>query len=342
MKTNIKEQIYFAYNREMEYFAVIGGIFAENLDGRLCREIYGEDFILRIRKKHRELYEVLNTMLLGGLELLEFIMNYDPATLDIDGYRAYVEQLPQADFAYQLFGYRATMQEVEAALCDDEKLSELLDQGKCQVKSFVTLKRILNHRKEFLDLYFACLDDIRTPELEAYLDSYEKMIPMLQKDMEQSLNEHDLLEVTSRIVGKCLPIDWVYENNLFMPVCMLPRNAVTYYEKNQIVLYSMNRMVSRKKALDILKVVSDETRIQIVDLLSESGTANGKKIAKWARLAPSTVSHHMEQLVECGIVKEVKIGTSKEYSIDYENGENFLMELEGIILKNKEHKHSLL
>ena len=337
MKINIKDQIYFAYNREIEYFAVISGIMAENLDGRLCREIYGEDFILKIRKKHRELYEILNSMSLGGLEILEFIMNYDPATLEPEAYRTYVEGLSREQFAYQLFGYRASMEEVQLALEDDEKLSELLDSGKCQMHSFVTLKRILNHREEFFDLYYECMKDIRTEELEEYLDSYEKMLPLLQKDLEQSLQEQELLEVTSNIVGKCLHLDWVYEVNYFMPVCMLPRNAVTYYEKKQIVLYSMNRMISRKKALNILKVVADETRIRIVDLLSESGTANGKKISKWARLAPSTVSHHMEQLVECGIVREAKNGTFKEYSIDYENGENFLRELEGIIMKNKEH-----
>lgn len=335
MKIKIKEQIYFAYNRELEYFAVISGIMAENLDGRLCREIYGEEFILKIRKKHRELYEIINSMSLGGLEILEFMMYYDPATLQPDAYRQYMESLSLEKFAYHLFGARATIEEVQEALADDEKLSELLDQGKCQMHSFMTLKRILMHREEFLDLYYACMTDIKIDALEEYLDSYEKMLPILQKDLEQSLQEKDLLEVTSNIVSKCLPLDWIYDENTFMPVCMLPRNAVTYYEKKQIILYSMNRMTSRKKALNILKVVSDETRIRIIDLLSESGTANGKKIAKWTRLAPSTVSHHMEQLVECGIVKEAKNGTYKEYSIDYENGENFLMELEGIIMKNK-------
>lgn len=338
MKIELQKNVYFAYCRDFEYVAVVAGMLADNLDGRLCREIYGEAFISKMKKKHRELTEILNSMYLGGLEMLEFLMNYETEEFCMEDYRAYIEQMPTPQFIYQFFGYTATLEEVEAALSDDEALAALMDEGKLHIKSFVSLKRLINHRSEYMDLYFSCMNDIKVPELEEYLDNYEKLLPPLEAELRELLTQMTPLEVSQYIMNKCFRAVREYQYHAFLPVAMLPRNAVTYFEKNQYVLYSKNRILSRQKALDILKVVSDESRIRIIDLLSECGKANGKRISEWVKIAPSTVSHHMEQLVECGIVREEKNGNYKEYSIHRENGENLIKELEGIILKNTDYK----
>ena len=338
MKIEIQKNVYFAYCREFEYIAVVAGMLADNLDGRLCREIYGEDFVVKMKKKHRELAEIINSMYLGGLEMLEFLMNYETDAFRFTEYRNYIEQMPTAEFIYQFFGYTATLEEVKEALRDDEALVALMDEGKIHIKSFVNLKRLINHRSEYLDLYFACMNDIKVPELEEYLDNYAKILPQLEAEIRSLLAEKTPVEVAQVIMNKCFRAVREYEYHAFIPVAMLPRNAVTYFEKNQYVLYSKNRILSRQKALNILKVVSDESRIRIIDLLSECGKANGKRISEWVKIAPSTVSHHMEQLVECGIVREEKNGNYKEYSIHRENGENLIKELEGIILKKTDHR----
>jgi len=337
MKAKIGENVWFAYSREIEYVAAVAGIMANNLDGRMCREIYGEEFIAKIRNKHRELCEILNSMFVGGLEFFEFLMDYSCDEFSLIEFRKYVESFSQEDFLYIFSGYRVSKSEVSRALSDDEFLAECLDQQKFQVYSFVNLKRILNHRSEFLDLLFACIDDIRTPELESALDAYEKNIISLQKELEAQLAISSIRDVTAEIINKCIPHEWNYDNHVLMPVFMLPRNALTFYCNNCITFYSKNKMVSRQKALDMIKVMSDDSRIRILDLLSEAGTANGKMISNWVRIAPSTVSHHMDLMVECGLVSEVKKGNSKEYSIDTRNVDSFIKEIEGILLKNKEY-----
>lgn len=338
MKIELQNKVYFAYCRDFEYMAVVAGMLADNLDGRLCREIYGEEFIFKMKRKHRELAEIINSMYLGGLEMLEFLMDYKTDAFCFEEYRNYIERMPTEQFIYQFFGYYASKKEIETALSDDEALASLMDEGKLHIKSFVSLKYLINHRSEYLDLYFACMEDIKTPELEEYLDNYEKILPQLEAEMRELLSEKTPIEVAQFVMNKCFRAVREYEYHAFIPVAMLPRNAVTYFEKNQYVLYSKNRILSRQKALNMLKVVADESRIRIIDLLSECGKANGKRISEWVKIAPSTVSHHMEQLVECGIVREEKNGNYKEYSIHRENGENLIKELEGIILKNTDHK----
>lgn len=342
MKVQLTEDTYFGYNREIEYVAALAGILADNLDGRVCREVYGEEFVLHIRKKHRELAEIINTMYLGGLEILEFLMDYhlgqDGNTgLNMSAYRSYIESLPKEIYMRQFFGYGLSQEEAALACNHDEMLASYMDEKKIFMSSFVNLKRIVHKREEFLDLYFAALEDIKTPELELHLDKFEKFLPRMQHEILEKTELMDSVKICENLMGKEFSNKHSFSLHAFIPVCMLPRNTVTYYEKHQYTLYSEIRMESRQKALNVLKVVSDETRLRIIDILSEMGKANGKYLVKKLHVSPSTVSHHMDLLIDCGIAKEEKNGTSKEYSISYPDVENFIRELEGLILKNKDY-----
>lgn len=338
MRTQIKENVYFAYHRDFEYIATLAGMLADNLDGRICREIYDEAFILKIRRKHRELTEFLNSLSLGGFELIEFYMEYRGEKFELEAFRQHVARIDNAQFIYQFFGYQGSIEEISKALEDEEMLARLMDEGALKISSFINLKRLINHRNEFLDLYFSALEDIRTPELEAYLDEQVKKLPVLQNEVEERLQTKNPFDVILDLAGKYCDQTQDYEYYGFIPVFMLPRTSVIYYAKDRFILYSKRKRVSREKAMAIIKAIADDTRIRVIDLLSETGGMNGKKIASWMHLAPSTVSHHMEQLVECGIVKEEKSGNSKVYSINHESGENFVREVEAIILKNTDHR----
>lgn len=342
MKVALTENTYFGYSREIEYIAALAGMLGDNLDWRAAREVYGEEFVARFRKKHRELSEIINTMFLGGLEILECLMDYDMdkagvSGLDPTSYRAYMEGLSKEKFVRQFFGYGLTEEEAERACRDEEFLAACMDDKKILMSSFVNLKRIVHRREEFFDLYFAALEDVKTPELAARLDQFEKLLPRMQNELFEKTKLMDSVSLCECLMQKEFSQKYAFALHAFIPVCMLPRNTVTYYEKHQYTLYSETRMISRQKALDVLKVVSDETRLRIIDILSEAGTANGKYLVKKLHVSPSTVSHHMDLLLDCGIVKEEKNKNAKDYSINYEAAESFIHELEGIILKNKDY-----
>lgn len=336
------ENTYFGYSREIEYVAALAGILGDNLDGRACREVYGEEFVAAFRKKHRELAEIVNTMYLGGLEILECLMDYDMekanvTQLDMSVYRTYLESLPKEKFIRQFFGYGISEEEAIKACQDEEMLASFMDDKKIFMSSFVNLKRIVHRREEFFDLYFAALEDVKTPELEAHLDNYEMLLPRMQNELSKKTELMDSVTLCEHIMGRAFSEKYHFALHAFVPVCMLPRNTVTYYEKHQYTLYSEKRLLSRQKALGVLKVVSDETRLRIIDILSEMGKVNGKFLVQKLHVSPSTVSHHMDLLIDCGIAKEEKNRNSKDYSINYSDAENFIHELEGIILKNKDY-----
>lgn len=333
IKVQLQDHVYFAYLRDLEYIAVAIGILATNLDGHTCRELYEEDFIRKIKSENREIVEIVNTLKMGGMEFIEGLMAYQ-GEFTLASYRQFLKDMPLDEFFHRFLGYRVERSLIQDAIENEAVLAELFETESLQITSYLSMKMMLEKKNEIVDKYFKLIEAIRTPELEAYLDRCEKMIPKLQENIEKLLLDHDPLEVTEIITSKNYINKPAYDNHAYIPVFMLPRNAATYYEENEFVLYSQNRIQERQEALSMLKVLADDTRIRIIDVLSERMKENGRFLAACLQLAPSTVSHHMEQLVECGIVKEEKSGNAKYYTIHKENAEKLLEQLEGILLKN--------
>ena len=333
LKVKLNENVYFAYLKDLEYMVVAVGILASNLDGHMCRELYEEQFIQTVKRDNREIVEFLNTLKMGGMEFIEGLMVYH-GEFTLSRYQQFLKEMSLDEFLYRFIGYQIPIEEIQKALDKESVLSEIFETESLQFTSFLGMKLMIEKKNELIDKFFQLVEQIKTPELENYLERCEKMLPRLQEDIEKLILIHNPIEVTEIITAKNYLNKPVYENHAFIPVFMLPRNAVTYYEKNEFVLYSETRIKERQEALSILKVLADETRIRIIDVLSERTRENGRSLSACLQLAPSTVSHHMEQLVECGIVREEKNGNAKYYSIQKENAEKLLIQLEGILLKN--------
>ena len=79
----------------------------------------------------------------------------------------------------------------------------------------------------------------------------------------------------------------------------------------------------------VIKALSDETRLKIVDLLS-CGEMCACKILEQFSITQPTLSYHMKILTECGIVDGRREGAWMHYSLNIERKEellNFLMRL---------------
>jgi len=64
----------------------------------------------------------------------------------------------------------------------------------------------------------------------------------------------------------------------------------------------------------LFKVLSDSTRIQILDILS-CGTLCACDILESLNISQSTLSHHMKVLMDCGLVIGEKRATWMHYSL---------------------------
>lgn len=73
----------------------------------------------------------------------------------------------------------------------------------------------------------------------------------------------------------------------------------------------------------LLKALSDETRLKIVDMLS-SGELCACKILERFSITQPTLSYHMKILTESGIVVGRREGSWMNYSLNKEKGEDLM------------------
>ncbi|GGD57791.1 ArsR/SmtB family transcription factor [Paenibacillus nasutitermitis] len=79
-----------------------------------------------------------------------------------------------------------------------------------------------------------------------------------------------------------------------------------------------------KQAVRVYKALGEPTRLKIALLLTEEKNLCCSDInSKLASVAGSTLSHHLKQLTDCGLLKLRKDGTYIYYSINREMAQKF-------------------
>ena len=97
----------------------------------------------------------------------------------------------------------------------------------------------------------------------------------------------------------------------------------------QILLLSQRTgEAGEKAAVRRLKAMADEGRFKIMTLLAQGEALRGMDIAKRLKLAPSTVSHHMDQLRQAGLIHEETTREGKYYSLNKPGVQSLLETLE--------------
>ena len=87
---------------------------------------------------------------------------------------------------------------------------------------------------------------------------------------------------------------------------------------------------SYSELVPIIKAISDETRLKIIDILS-CGEMCACDILELVNVSQSTLSYHMKMLTESRLVNGRKDGSWMRYSINKENAELFLSNLNNLV-----------
>jgi ArsR family transcriptional regulator len=81
--------------------------------------------------------------------------------------------------------------------------------------------------------------------------------------------------------------------------------------------------LSYAEYVPVIKAISDETRLRIMDMLS-CGEMCACDILEMVQISQSTLSYHMKTLTECGLVNAVRDGSWMRYSINQERSDSLL------------------
>ncbi|MFB7303051.1 MULTISPECIES: ArsR/SmtB family transcription factor [Heyndrickxia] len=175
-----------------------------------------------------------------------------------------------------------------------------------------TKQRFVNLIKQYYEFYFK--DDIPyflKKQQESIADLYDK-----QQDLTR-VQVGNIFPVIPSHVLENKEIKLILSPSFFYDTASLTSDS----DDSFIYHFGMNEMkknkMSQDDVLDAIKVVADEKRIKIIQLLNKS-PRYGYELANTLNLSNSTVSHHLSTLSSIGIVYSTRIENKVYYQLHKE------------------------
>lgn len=327
----IKENNFFVYNEDIEL--VLTAFLILNGREEWQPDFYNEEERANWKRKYTVLFEMFAGMKRdAAIIIMDACSAKDFCEFTI---ASFVKKLRE-----EIHGRLIT----ELLECDDVVLAKELAKSEEGLQLLFKEDAYRHVFDSFLSMRVFYKDvEIWTVELEAFAEELRNQVFLesiarhqdeveaeWKRLLEQSM-EKSALDISQIIMKKSFYHKGPFAQFVFVPTYMLGSSALRFYGENQILLYNpMKQEIERERLLMQMKTIADETRIAIIKLLNLNGPMCGKDIAKELNLAQSTVSHHIEQLRNAGLLHEEQVGKARYYSVRKESKENFMRMLNDI------------
>ena len=329
----------FAFAPELEpvwgALALLGG---EEKALASCREVYGDAQLAVWQKEHRFLFECFEAVKgRGAVNLMDALLELPAERFALEELREALLALPARERVWRLLDMEsvegAGRGEVELALTDGAALDRLYARVAGDCGSFLAFSAFVQQNGRFLAEFFALARKMRSRALLDALGRQESRIEDAALSAQRDVEALGPLGFSEKVMGKTFKNRGPYAEFVFLPSLMMPYRCVRYYQtdgerRRQLVFFSLRDPDRRREdTVRALRAVADGTRYQILTLLAGEGPQRGMDIAKKVAIAASTVSHHMEQLKEGGLITEEQVKNSKYYGLDRKSAALLLDEL---------------
>lgn len=329
----------FAHMPELEPIFAVMNLLRGGEAIKLCEEIYGEEQIVAWRKQYPFLFETSKAVQnIYPWGILDFIIDIHLEEMSLEYYKDYLLEMNPVDFLWRHLDMdyieEANKKDLQKALSDDEMLNQVFAWMEDKCDSFLSFKAFVRETGRYIEEFFALAKKLQNPLLVDVLKKCEGTIVSMKEEVITGVNEDGPLEFSQRIMGKTFRNRGPYEEFIFVPTYMMPGKAARFFHvkeehKKQLLFMSLRKQDRNQEDLiKALKIVGDGTRYQILVLLAQEGTMRGMDIAKKVSVATSTISHHMEQLKECGLITEEQVKNSKYYGLNRNGVAELIKELQ--------------
>lgn len=328
----------FAFISELEpVWGALSVLSGETIH-TLCTEIYGAEQITAWKRKYGFLFETFKVVdATIHANLVDYLLEMPIADVTLEHLRDTLLALPAEEFVWRHLGMEylrknASLDTLRQAMTDDEALDEVYSWISEYCTSFLAFSAFVRQSKRFLTDFFSLATEMRTPTLADALEKQSDKIERLCQRVKDGASG-DLLELSQELMGKTFRNRGPYSEFVFLPSYLIPVRACRYFDTNgetmrQYLFLSLRTSRrDREDTVKALRAIADPTRYQILTILAQEGPMRGLDIAKRVSIATSTVSHHMEQMKECGLVTEEPVKNSKYYGLSKQSAKALLDEI---------------
>ena len=302
--------------------ALVGG----EMDHHVCTDVFGAEQVADWKRRYRFLfgtYDAVKHLSRSGVQ--DFLLDTLSPELTAEHFQSCVLSRPAMERLWRQCGWEyfgISADELEAALTDDGMLTQIYERVETVCADFLAFSAFVRQNGRYLRDFFALAQEMNTPALHAALEAHTEQIEALREKTRAGLRRTDPLSFSQELMGKTFYNRGPYETFFILPSLLIPFSAVRlFYDNgtphNRMLLFCSVRPAERGQAriLAELKALADPTRYQILMLLARNGPCKGQDVARALHLAPSTVSHHMTELRDNGLVTEEQVKSAKLFGV---------------------------
>ena len=326
----INENSVFLFNDDVELLYCAQSIFMKESKNDIFPKLFTEELKNELMRIHYFACEIHTSLCdLHQFGFLEHLLHYPLKDFTLDGFEAYLLSLSKEDFLIRFFDLKEEndIKELKEAIQIEESIEKFYNTHNNLMKSYIAMFSLFHNTERYIKEFIDLARGFRTNE---FINFMEDSIEIRNQELTRCQNgliEMEELEFSQLIMGKTFYNRGPYEMFYFAPSFLLPFRGLRFFGKVQILFYNVNKIpVNDEIMLKQLKVIADSTRLKIFALLNKMEPMRGLDIANELKLAPSTVSHHMDQLKNAGLLNEEQVKNSKYYSIS-RNSVNELLTL---------------
>lgn len=298
--------------------------------------VYGQELIDELRDKYRFLREVFRTLTpLTDLGMVEPLLAYPLPGFSLGEYRRALLAMTPARFIQLFFDLTdVPVARIAEAVADDGALERLYAANSQLCSSLLGFQSLLRQSRRCIEDYFSLAQQLDTDCFRQVLKDAQPGAAALLARVQDGLARLDPLAFSQELMGKTFHNRGPYQKFYFAPSLFSPAKALRLFARDQLLFVSLRpKSGGDEEMLQQLKAIADSTRLKIITLLRKQGPLRGLDIAQALALAPSTVSHHMEQLKQGGLLAEEQVKTAKYYSLIAPNIQALLDRLKEILTK---------
>lgn len=310
----------FVFSEDIELMFAALNILQGEIAHQLCTKIYGVETITLLKRKYNFLFEVYSSFTAQyNCSILEHLLNYSLENFNLSEFKNYILHMDPVSFVNIYLNFD-NEDEIREAMKTEYSLEAFYFKHNDICNSYLGFHAFFKEAKRYITELFFFIEELRTDDFNQTIKDANAIVSSELKKSELSLAKTEPLEYSQEIMGKTFYNRGPYDTFIFSPSLMVPCKAIRFFASDQILFYSIRRTkLEDEMMLKQLKTIADSTRLKIISMLGEKEPLRGMDIANSLSLAPSTVSHHMEQLKNAGLLNEEQVKNSKYYSISRNN-----------------------
>ena len=279
-------------------------------------KIYSENELNEMKSHHQHLLDLMKQTYHPMLFLLEFFTEVEP-TIDVVEFFDYLEGLTDLAIQVKIFP------NISTKVLAEKNASEIIKNYSVGFKDEKTLAYFLENTRSVVKDSKKLLIALNTQKMKNQVRIEASDLSEAKQWISYLIENKKYIETLRVITGKPLPKFKVAKSAYFIPSFLYHIPVIVFSEdlSRQLTFFPVSFArpeevkISRKRAVQTLKVLADETRLEMIELLLV-GLLTGKELANLLKIRPATVSHHIQQIREAGLLFEYREGNIKLFGIN--------------------------